>query len=88
MEPLFQTSYLGTSQIKVFSSYITYKPFFLIGETSIPLDQIASIEKGMAGMQRITIETTGGKKIDMVVRLRDKEKLYHTILSAKGQLRS
>jgi hypothetical protein len=88
MEPLFQTSLWGMFQIKVLPHYINYKPFFFSGETSIPLEQIASVQRGMAGVQKITIETTGGKKVEMVVRLRDKEKLYNTILSAKSQLRS
>lgn len=62
MEPLYETNYLGSS-IKVYPRRVVFK--ILAGENSIPIDQISSVQLGMMGLWKITIETTGGKKYDI-----------------------
>jgi len=49
---------------------------------TIPIKQIASVDTTTPGMQSIKIETTGGKKYKLVVRLRDKRKLIDAINQA------
>lgn len=78
--PIFETSFLGNS-VQVFSSYLTYKNGFFGKAESIPLKQIASVDYCMSGVQQIIIETTGGKKIKILVRLRDKSALHSAILN-------
>lgn len=55
-------------------------------EESIALNQIASVSVAMPLVQQIIIETAGGKKIKLVVRLRDKKKLRDLIYEAMDKL--
>jgi hypothetical protein len=84
MEPIFQTSIMGF-KVSLFPQFIKYKQLLFGPETTIALDQIASIESGMAGMQQIIIETTGGKKIKMPVKLKDKQNLIDAIYNVKAK---
>ena len=58
-EPIFSTSYLGF-WIKVFPNRVEFKAG--VGQQSIPINQIASVQLGMMGLWEIVLETTGGKK--------------------------
>jgi hypothetical protein len=82
IEPLFTTSMLG-SKVFVYSTHIEYK--FFGQSTSIPINQIASVRQDMPGMQRVTLETTGGRNIKMAVRLRDKDALCIAIMEAQNK---
>ncbi len=75
-EPIFSTSYLGT-KTKVFPTHVSYKLFFT--EKTIPIQRIASIELGMPMYAQVIIETSGGEKHKIPVRLGDKEKLRDAI---------
>lgn len=79
-KPIFETSLFGLG-VRVFPSYLAYKKGFLGREQSIPFKQIASVESTLPGVQQIVIETAGGKKIKIFVRLRDKKALHDAILS-------
>ena len=83
MEPLFQTSILGF-KVSLFPQYLKYKKALFGPEITIPLEQIASVESGMSGVQQVTIETAGGKKEKMVVKLKDKQALTDAIYEAKN----
>ncbi|MFH1444168.1 MAG: hypothetical protein ABIG34_02145 [Candidatus Peregrinibacteria bacterium] len=86
MEPLFQTSLMGFS-VTVYPDRVTYRKMWA-GEQSVPLSQIASVTVAMMGVQRVTIETTGGKKIKMPVALSDKDKLRDAIFAAQSGTKS
>jgi hypothetical protein len=63
MHPIYETSYLG-SKISVYPLRVVVSIFGL-GEQTIPIAQIASIDLAMMGLMKITIETTGGKKYEI-----------------------
>lgn len=84
MPALFETSCLGFS-VALYPSRLTYRKLGL-EEESIALSQIASVNVAMPLVQKITIETTGGKKMEIVVRLRDKKKLRDMIYEAMDGL--
>jgi len=76
---------MGT-KVQVFQDRLVWKTLFgLGGETSIPLSQIASVDVGMPGLQQVIVETTGGKRCKMVVRLSDKQKFRDAIYNAKSR---
>lgn len=80
MEPIFKTSLLGTS-VSVFPDRIVYRQMWgLSGDQIILAKQIASVEMGMLGIQQLTLETSGGKKYKLLVRLKDKKALREAIL--------
>lgn len=56
---IYKTNYLGF-WIKVFPNRVEFKS--KAGKQSIPISQIASVQLGMVGLMKITLETTGGKK--------------------------
>lgn len=85
MEPIFKTSLMGF-KVSLFPNFIRFKQSFFGPEIIIELNQIASIEKGMPGLQKIVIETTGGRKIDIIVKLGDKDKFIDAIYEAKAKL--
>lgn len=78
---IFETSRLGF-KAKVYKDKIVFKPLFT-GEQSILIGQIASIELGSFGMHNIFIETTGGKKYEIVVNSRDQNKFQDAIYQAQ-----
>ncbi len=78
-EALFETNYLGT-KTTVFSTHVSYKVFFI--EKSIPIHRISSIELGVPLHAQVVIETSGGEKHKIPVKLGDKEKLRDAIYSA------
>lgn len=80
-KPIFETSVTGFHS-KVYSDRVTYKAI-LSGEISFPINQIASIEKGFPGTQKVMIETTGGRRYTLVVRLKDIQAFCDAIYQAK-----
>lgn len=74
-EPLFETSYLG-SWVKVYPNRIVFK--VLVGENSIPINEVSSIQLGMMGLGQIILETAGGKKykIPTLKKKEVKEAIY------------
>lgn len=80
MEPIFETNVAGF-KAKVYPDRVTYK-FIFFNELIIPIKQIASVEVAMPGVQQVTVETTGGKRYKMVIRLRDKESFRNAILKS------
>lgn len=80
-KPIYETNYLGY-WIKVFPNRIVFK--LLIGENSIPINDIASIQLGMMGLWQITIETTGGKKYK--IPCHKKKEVQNAIYQAQEML--
>lgn len=81
MEPLFKTSYLG-STVKVFPTHLEWSMLFK--KQSVPINQIASIELGVPMYAQVVIETTGGKKFKVPVGLGEKNKLRDAIYQAQN----
>lgn len=79
MQPIFETSTIFF-RVKVYKTHVSYKFGFFGSETTIPVKQIASVDSKMGGVQEIILETTGGKKVKLLVRLRDKEALKNAII--------
>lgn len=79
MNPIFETSFLG-SRARVYSDRVEYRPFYLVGDQIIPIKQISSVVMAMAGVQQVTIETTGGKAYQLIIRLSQKEPFRDAIL--------
>jgi hypothetical protein len=77
-ELLFSTSFMG-HKVEVYPSHMLYRQRWFGKQILIPMNQIASVTTGMPGIQRIIVETSGGKKLKVIVRLRDKEKLCNMI---------
>jgi hypothetical protein len=63
-EPLYQSNFLGF-WVKVYPNRVDFKPASGFGSDSIPIAQIASVYTPPLGTMKITIETTGGKKISI-----------------------
>ena len=80
-KPLYETNYLGL-WIKVFSNRVEFKAG--AGTQNIPINQIASIQLGMMGLMKITIETTGGKKYD--IPCHKKNEVKEAIYSAQNSI--
>lgn len=70
--------------VKVYPNRIEYKT--PAGVKSIPIMQVASIEQAMAGVLKITIETTGGQQI--VIPTSKKKELTNAIYDAQAKLSS
>jgi hypothetical protein len=78
MEPLFYSkmwTLLGPIIVRVFPDHMTIKNFWLEGQKSIPISQIASVEVANMGNRSVVVRTTSGKKYRAIIRLRDKKKL-------------
>ena len=59
-KPLYKTSFLGNKVI-VYPDHLFFKKFWgILGITTIPINQIASVDVSLIGI--LIIETTGGKK--------------------------
>ena len=84
MEPIFETSVLGF-RTRVFPDRISYRP--LLGEKSIPISQIATVDDPLPGLQQVKIETAGGKVHSIPVRLRDKAAFIDAVLSQMAKAR-
>ncbi|MCK5018880.1 MAG: hypothetical protein KAS32_17595 [Candidatus Peribacteraceae bacterium] len=80
MSHIFRTSYAGFT-VTLYKNRLAFRKLGM-EEDSIVLSQIASVTVAMPLMQLITVETTGGKKFKLVVRLRDKKKLRDLIYDA------
>jgi len=78
--PIFETNYLG-SKISVFNNKIEWKMLFQ--KNSIPINQIASVDTTIPLYAGIVIETTGGKKYKIPVKLSDKKKVEEVIYEAQ-----
>lgn len=79
-DPIFESSMLGFT-VKVFKNRIEYKKLFQ--KVTIPVNQIASIDAGIPGVQAITVETTGGKKHKIVIVFTRKNELVEAINQAQ-----
>lgn len=75
-ELIFESSMLGFT-VKVFTNRIEYKKLFQ--RVVIPINQIASVDAGIPGVQAITVETTGGKKHKIVIVFTRKNELIEAI---------
>lgn len=80
MSALFETSCMGF-RVTLHPNRLTFSKMGM-EEESIALSQIASVSVAMPLVQQIIVETTGGKKLKLVVRLRDKKKLRDLIYEA------
>lgn len=80
MEPIFQTSMLGT-KTSVFPTHLEFK--ILFSKKTIPLESISSIEN-LPGMLGIKVITNSGEKVLINVGLKDKENLINKIYEAKN----
>jgi hypothetical protein len=74
-QPIFATKYLGF-WITVFQDRVDFKAS--TGSQSIPIEQIASVQIAMLGVQQITLETTGGQKYSIPTKQKAevKEAIY------------
>jgi hypothetical protein len=85
MEPLFKTSVFGT-KAEVYANFIKYSQMWgTAGKQTIMLNQIASIETGMPGLQQVKVETTGGKVYKLVIRLKDKDSFVNAVHEAMSK---
>jgi len=84
-KPLFKTNYLGF-WIRVYANRVEFKSN--VGRQSIPINQIASVQLGMFGFMKITIESTGGKKysIPCIKKREVQEAIYEAQSSTSNQL--
>lgn len=81
-DPIFTTSVMGI-KAEVFEKYIKYSQFWgTTGKQTIMINQIASIETGMPGLQQVKVETTGGKIYKLVIRLKDKDNFVNSVHQA------
>ena len=85
MTLLYETSLLGFS-IKVFSNHIEYKAGLGGAIEMIPIAQIAGVKVGSFLVNRLTIETTGGR--EYVVPTGKKKEIATAIYQAQAALRS
>lgn len=79
-KPIFETNYLG-SKVSVFNNKIEWKMLFQ--KNSIPINQVASVDTTIPLYAGIVIETTGGKKYKIPVKLSDKKKMEEAIYEAQ-----
>lgn len=77
---IFQTNYLG-SKVIVHDNRLEWKMLFQ--KQSIPINQIASVDTTIPLYAGVVIETTGGKKYRIPVKLSDKKKLEEAIYKAQ-----
>lgn len=84
MNPIMETSCLGF-RVTLYPTRLVYNK---VGteERTILVKSIASVTLAMALVQKITIETTGGERIELVVRLKDKKKLRDAIYKAIDEI--
>lgn len=80
MDPIMETSCLGF-RVTLYPTRLVYNK---VGteERTILLKSVASVTLAMALVQKITIETTGGERVELVVRLKDKKPLRDAIYQA------
>src|SRR5260221_970284 len=82
---LYETSILGMS-VRVFSDRVEYKTGFVGAVESIPINQIASIKLGSFLLNRLVIETTGGR--EYVITTGKKKEVAAAVLPAPACRRS
>lgn len=59
-KPLYKTSFLS-NKVAVYPDHLFLRKFWgMLGTTTIPINQIASVDVSLIGI--LVIETTGGKK--------------------------
>ena len=82
MEIIIESKAFGGASITVDRENLTYK--LAMQKQVIPVKQIASITyKNWRFDPYVTIETTGGQKIKMVVNVKDKQKIEEAVSQAK-----
>ena len=81
-EPIYQTSFLG-NKVGIYPSHLFFKKFWgLLGTTTIPINQIASVGISLIGI--LVVETTGGKKSALpFVGINRAKQLKEAILKAQ-----
>ncbi len=79
MALIYETGFLGMS-IRVFSDHVEYKPGLASGVDWIPINQIASVKVGSWLINRMVIETTGGR--DFVITTGKKKQIAAAIYQA------
>src|SRR5690348_3956314 len=79
-EPIYKNSYVGF-WINVYSNRIEFRAGATV--QSMALNQIASVEEGSWGFNKITIETTGGKKYSLPTS--KKKEVREAILDAQSK---
>lgn len=80
MEPIMETSCLGF-RVTLYPTRLVYNKAG-VEERTILLKSIASVNLAMVFVQEMTIETTGGERVKLVVRNKDKKKLRDAIYEA------
>jgi hypothetical protein len=85
MALLYETSILGMA-VKVFSDRIEYKAGIGSGVEVIPISQIVSIKLGSWIVNRMTIETSGGR--EYVIVTSKKKEVADAICRAQDALRT
>ncbi len=81
-ELIYTTSFLG-NRVAVYPDYLFFKKFWgILGTTTIPINQIASVDVSLIGI--LVIETTGGKKSALpFIGINRARKLKEAILKAR-----
>jgi hypothetical protein len=85
MTLIYETKLLGMS-VRVFSDRVEYKPGLGSGVQIISVNQIASIKLGQWLVNRLVIETTGGR--EYVITTSKKKEVAEAIHQAQSALRS
>src|SRR5690348_2424669 len=80
-EPLYQSNFLGF-WVKVYKNRVDFKPASGFGSDSIPISQVASVHAAPIGTMKITIETTGGKKVSIPTN--KKKEIQQAIYNAQA----
>ncbi len=83
MEPIYDTSLMGF-HVALYEDRLTFKKV-MQEEKTIPLHQILSVTPAGALVQKITIQTTTGRKIEVPVSLTKKKPLCEAIEQAKAK---
>ena len=85
-KPIYKTNTVG-SWIKIYSDKVVFneslKMFGFLGSTTVPLNQIASVKTNLL-LNKITLETTGGKHYDIVTH--KKKEVQKAIYDAQAKL--
>lgn len=63
-ELIFSCWCIFFSKLKIYKNRVEIGRFFGLATTTIPIQKIASVHKGISGM--IRIETTGGGRVDQI----------------------
>lgn len=79
-QPFYASSYMGF-YIRIYPNRIEFKAG--LGEQSIPLAQVASVQVARMFVYQITLETTGGQKYGIPVK--NKKEVQQAIYQAQSR---